>query len=58
MPKINKKEFNKFVDAIFGTDQELKEGQKRPGKPKLKESVMIQGTLFSKDKWSVERIEE
>lgn len=54
MAKISKQEIKDFTDKIFGTDEEIEEGIKNR-KPRIKESVMVEGTLFSKDKWNVEK---
>jgi hypothetical protein len=59
MVNISKKELKDFTDKIFGTDEEIEEGiRERSDKPKISESVLVQGTLFSKDKWTVENLEK
>jgi len=58
MATVNKKELKDFTDKFFGTDIEIEEGMRNSGKPKITESVVIQGTLFSKKKWIVEEIKE
>lgn len=58
MAKVSKKELKDFTDKFFGTDVEIQEGMKNFGEPKLTESVMIEGDLFSKGKWSIEEIKE
>jgi len=56
MASVTKKELKDFTDKIFGTDSELEEGMKNR-KPRVKESVMVEGTLHSKDKWNIEEAE-
>lgn len=53
MAIITKKGLKDFTDKIFGTEEELLKGANEPNQPTIKESLVVQGTLFSKDKWTV-----
>ena len=52
--KISKKTLRDFNRKIFGDPEEIEAGIKGNPESKIKESVVVQGTLFSKGKWVVE----
>jgi hypothetical protein len=61
MATVSKQDLDDFTNKFFGTDDELKEGiaqetAKDNIKGKITESVMIQGVLHSKNRWSVAKL--